>query len=31
VTLVARDRRIAQGATDAEGRYRFRVEGEILL
>lgn len=30
VTLVAGDRRLAQGVTSADGRYRFRVEGEIL-
>jgi hypothetical protein len=30
VTLVAGDRRLAQGVSGADGRYRFRVEGEIL-
>lgn len=30
VTLVAGDRRLAQGATDDKGNYRFEVEGEII-
>lgn len=30
ITLVSGDRRLAQGATGADGRYSFRVEGEIL-
>ena len=30
VTLVSGDRRLAQGATDAKGAYRFEVEGEII-
>jgi hypothetical protein len=30
VTLVAGDRRLAQGVSGADGRYSFRVEGEIL-
>lgn len=30
VTLVAGDRRLAQGVTGEGGRYRFEVEGEIL-
>lgn len=30
VTLVSGDRRLAQGATDPEGRYRFEVEAEII-
>lgn len=30
VTLVSGDRRLAQGVSDSAGRYRFRVEGEIL-
>jgi len=30
VTLVAGDRRLAQGATDDKGSYRFEVEGEII-
>ncbi len=30
VTLVAGDRRLAQGATDNKGNYRFEVEGEII-
>ncbi len=30
VTLVSGDRRLAQGATDGKGAYRFEVEGEII-
>lgn len=30
VTLVAGDRRLAQGVSGPDGKYRFRVEGEIL-
>lgn len=30
VTLVSRDRRLAQGVTGIDGSYRFRIEGEIL-
>ncbi|MFN0245787.1 MAG: carboxypeptidase-like regulatory domain-containing protein [Kofleriaceae bacterium] len=30
VTLVSGDRRLAQGATDDKGTYRFEVEGEII-
>jgi hypothetical protein len=30
VTLVSGDRRLAQGATDDKGAYRFEVEGEII-
>lgn len=30
VTLVSGDRRLAQGATDPKGAYRFEVEGEII-
>jgi hypothetical protein len=30
VTLASGDRRLAQSASDGEGVYRFRVEGEIL-
>ncbi len=30
VTLVSGDRRLAQGATDDNGAYRFEVEGEII-
>jgi hypothetical protein len=30
VTLASGDRRLAQGATDDDGSYKFRVEGEIL-
>lgn len=30
VTLVSGDRRLAQGATAANGTYRFEIEGEIL-
>lgn len=30
VTLMAGDRRLAEGVTDAKGGFRFRIEGEIL-
>ncbi|HEU4732423.1 MAG TPA: carboxypeptidase-like regulatory domain-containing protein [Kofleriaceae bacterium] len=30
VTLSSGERRLAQGATDEEGAYRFRIEGKIL-
>jgi hypothetical protein len=30
VTLMSGDRRLAQTATDSEGRYRFEVEAEII-
>lgn len=31
VTLSAGDRRLAQGATGADGKYRFEVEAEVLV